>query len=104
MKKTTTPASSHPIKDGQYSPVLPNYNLTCFKTSDAEEDNQDMVMPYLDIETRGRIIGMRQAGLPFQAILDLVGILLSTVYDTVTKFQIIGTVRTQKNRPTSDND
>ncbi|MBW0516265.1 hypothetical protein O181_055980 [Austropuccinia psidii MF-1] len=96
MTTTTTPGSSHPIKDGQHSPVLPNYNLTCFKTSDIQEDNRDIVMPYLNIETRGRIVGMRQAGLPFQAILDLVGIPLSTVYDMVAKFQIIGTVRTQK--------
>ncbi|MBW0557764.1 hypothetical protein O181_097479 [Austropuccinia psidii MF-1] len=88
--------TSHHIKDGQHSPVLANYNLTCFKTCDAEEDNHFIVMPYLNIETRGRIIGMRQAGLPFRAILDSVGIPLLTVYDTVAKFQVIGTVRTQK--------
>ncbi|MBW0549735.1 hypothetical protein O181_089450 [Austropuccinia psidii MF-1] len=92
----TTPGSSHPMKDGQHSPVLPNYNLTCFKTADVQEDDRYIVMPYLDIETRGHIVGMRQAGLPFRAISDLVGIPLLTVYDMVAKFQIIGTVRTQK--------
>ncbi|MBW0488891.1 hypothetical protein O181_028606 [Austropuccinia psidii MF-1] len=91
-----TTATSHHIKDGQHSPVLANYNLTCFQTCDAEEDNRFIVMPYLDIETRACIVGMQQAGLPFQAILDLVGIPLSTVYNTVAKFQVIGTVRTQK--------
>ncbi|MBW0569912.1 hypothetical protein O181_109627 [Austropuccinia psidii MF-1] len=53
-------------------------------------------MPYLVLENRGRIVGMRQAGLPFRAISHLVGIPLSTVYDMVAKFQLIGTVRTQK--------
>ncbi|MBW0485462.1 hypothetical protein O181_025177 [Austropuccinia psidii MF-1] len=93
---TMTTATSHHIKDGQHSPVLANYDLTCFKTCNAEEDNHFIVMPYLNIETRGRIIGMQQAGLPFQAISDLVEILLSTIYNTVAKFQVIGTVRTQK--------
>ncbi|MBW0501192.1 hypothetical protein O181_040907 [Austropuccinia psidii MF-1] len=41
MTTTTIPASSHNIKDGQHSPVLTNYNLTCLKTSNAEEDNPD---------------------------------------------------------------
>ncbi|MBW0590387.1 hypothetical protein O181_130102 [Austropuccinia psidii MF-1] len=87
-----TTATSHHIKDGQHSPVLPNYDLTCFKTCDTEEDNCFIVMPYLDIETRARIVGMQKAGLPLRAISDLVGIPLSTVYDTVAKFQVIGTV------------
>ncbi|MBW0479693.1 hypothetical protein O181_019408 [Austropuccinia psidii MF-1] len=39
MTTMTMPASSHNIKDGQHSPVLANYNLTCLKTSDAEEDD-----------------------------------------------------------------
>ncbi|MBW0529566.1 hypothetical protein O181_069281 [Austropuccinia psidii MF-1] len=61
-------------------------------------------MPYLDIEARGHIVGMCQEGLPFQAISELGGIPLFTVYDTITKFQCIGTVRTQKNRQTSNRD
>ncbi|MBW0485232.1 hypothetical protein O181_024947 [Austropuccinia psidii MF-1] len=46
---------------------------------------------------------MCQAGLPFQTILDLAGIPLTMVYNTIDKYQQIGTVRTQKKRerPTS---
>ncbi|MBW0585729.1 hypothetical protein O181_125444, partial [Austropuccinia psidii MF-1] len=87
-----TTATSQHIKDGQHSPVLANDDLTCFKTCDTEDDNCFIEMPYLNIETRGRIVGMRQAGLPFRVISDFVGIPLSTVYDTVAKFQVIGTV------------
>ncbi|MBW0529567.1 hypothetical protein O181_069282 [Austropuccinia psidii MF-1] len=39
MTTITTPAPSHNIKDGKHSPVLANYDLTCYKTSDAEENN-----------------------------------------------------------------
>ncbi|MBW0471398.1 hypothetical protein O181_011113 [Austropuccinia psidii MF-1] len=61
-------------------------------------------MPYLDIETRGRLVGMHQAGLPFRTILDLAGIPLTTVYNTINKYQRIGTVRTQKKRETYKHD
>ncbi|MBW0492839.1 hypothetical protein O181_032554 [Austropuccinia psidii MF-1] len=53
-------------------------------------------MPYLDIETRGQIVGMRQAGLSFRAIGQLAGVPLTTIYDTVSKYQEIGTVKTQQ--------
>ncbi|MBW0563163.1 hypothetical protein O181_102878 [Austropuccinia psidii MF-1] len=59
-------------------------------------------MPYLDIETHGQIVGMRQAGLSFRAIGQLAGVPLTTIYDTVSKYQEIGTVQTQQKtgRPT----
>ncbi|MBW0592528.1 hypothetical protein O181_132243 [Austropuccinia psidii MF-1] len=59
-------------------------------------------MPYLDIKTRGRLVGMCQAGLSFRVILDLTRISLTTVYNTIKKYQRIRTVRTQKKkgRPT----
>ncbi|MBW0465033.1 hypothetical protein O181_004748 [Austropuccinia psidii MF-1] len=59
-------------------------------------------MPYLDVETRGQIVGMCQAGLSFRAIGQLAGVPLTTIYDTVTKYQQIGTVQTQQKtgRPT----
>ncbi|MBW0593043.1 hypothetical protein O181_132758 [Austropuccinia psidii MF-1] len=55
-------------------------------------------MPYLNIKTRGRLVGMRQAGLSFRVISDLTGIPLMTVYNTIEKYQRIGTVRTQKKK------
>ncbi|MBW0509745.1 hypothetical protein O181_049460 [Austropuccinia psidii MF-1] len=48
MTTTTKPASSHPINDGQHSPVMPNSNVTCFKTSNAEEDDRDLPPPPFD--------------------------------------------------------
>ncbi|MBW0533192.1 hypothetical protein O181_072907 [Austropuccinia psidii MF-1] len=53
-------------------------------------------MPYLDVETRGRIVGMRQAGLSFRAIGQLAAVPLTTIYNTVSKYQQIGTVQTQQ--------
>ncbi|MBW0471928.1 hypothetical protein O181_011643 [Austropuccinia psidii MF-1] len=59
-------------------------------------------MPYLDVETCGQIVGMRQAGLSFQAIGQLAGVPLTTIYNTVSKYKEIGTVQTQRKtgRPT----
>ncbi|MBW0585448.1 hypothetical protein O181_125163 [Austropuccinia psidii MF-1] len=53
-------------------------------------------MPYLDVETRGRLVGMRQAGLSFRAFAQLNNLPLTTVYKTFQKYQDIGTVMTQK--------
>ncbi|MBW0570945.1 hypothetical protein O181_110660 [Austropuccinia psidii MF-1] len=53
-------------------------------------------MPYLNVETCRRIVGMRQAGLPFQAISDLAGVPLTIVYDTMKKYESFGTVQTEK--------
>ncbi|MBW0507476.1 hypothetical protein O181_047191 [Austropuccinia psidii MF-1] len=63
-------------------------------------------MPYLDVETRGRLVGMRQAGLSFRAIAELNDLPLTTVCKTFQKYQEIGTVTTQKKtgRPTKLND
>ncbi|MBW0586191.1 hypothetical protein O181_125906, partial [Austropuccinia psidii MF-1] len=65
-------------------------------------DNCPPIMPYLDVETHGRIVGMRQAGLSFRAIDQLAGVPLTTIYNTVFKYQQIGTVKTQRKngRPT----
>ncbi|MBW0586985.1 hypothetical protein O181_126700 [Austropuccinia psidii MF-1] len=63
-------------------------------------------MPYLDVETRGRLVGMHQAGLSFRAIAELSDLPLATVYKTFQKYQEIGTVTTQKKtgRPMKLND
>ncbi|MBW0578286.1 hypothetical protein O181_118001, partial [Austropuccinia psidii MF-1] len=63
-------------------------------------------MPYLDVEMRGRLVGMRQAGLSFRAIAQLNDLPLTTVYKTFQKYQNIGTVTTQKKtgRPTKLNE
>ncbi|MBW0588902.1 hypothetical protein O181_128617 [Austropuccinia psidii MF-1] len=63
-------------------------------------------MPYLDVETRGQLVGMRQAGLSFRAIAELNDLSLTTVYKTFQKYQEIGTVTTQKKtgQPTKLND
>ncbi|MBW0572131.1 hypothetical protein O181_111846 [Austropuccinia psidii MF-1] len=65
-------------------------------------NNYPPIMPHLDIETRGQIVGMCQAGLSFGAIGQLAGVPLTIIYDTVTKYQQIGTVKTQQKtrRPT----
>ncbi|MBW0461815.1 hypothetical protein O181_001530 [Austropuccinia psidii MF-1] len=52
-------------------------------------------MPYLDVEVCGRIVGMQQEGLSYQAIAEVSGIPLTTVYDMMIKFQCIGTVKPQ---------
>ncbi|MBW0588402.1 hypothetical protein O181_128117 [Austropuccinia psidii MF-1] len=63
-------------------------------------------MPYLDMKTRGRLVGMHQAGLSFRAIAQLNDLPLTTVYKTFQKYQDIGTVTTQKKtgRPTKLNE
>ncbi|MBW0548726.1 hypothetical protein O181_088441 [Austropuccinia psidii MF-1] len=63
-------------------------------------------MPYLDVETRGRLVGMRQAGLSLRSIAELNDLPLTTVYKTFQKYQEISTVTTQKKtcRPTKLND
>ncbi|MBW0586646.1 hypothetical protein O181_126361 [Austropuccinia psidii MF-1] len=53
-------------------------------------------MPYLNAETCGWIVGMRQASLPFQAISDLAGVPLTMVYETMKKYKHFGTVQTEK--------
>ncbi|MBW0519451.1 hypothetical protein O181_059166 [Austropuccinia psidii MF-1] len=53
-------------------------------------------MPYLDIKTCARLVGMRQAGLSFRNISDFNHIPLTTVYDTILKYQQLGTTQTQK--------
>ncbi|MBW0492044.1 hypothetical protein O181_031759 [Austropuccinia psidii MF-1] len=53
-------------------------------------------MPYLDIETRACLVGMRQANLLFRNISDFKCIPLTTVYDTIIKYQQLGTTQTQK--------
>ncbi|MBW0571387.1 hypothetical protein O181_111102 [Austropuccinia psidii MF-1] len=57
-------------------------------------DNCPPIMPYLDVETCGQIVGMRQAGLYFRAIAQLAGVPLTTIYNNVSKYQQIGTVQT----------
>ncbi|MBW0555189.1 hypothetical protein O181_094904 [Austropuccinia psidii MF-1] len=53
-------------------------------------------MPYLDIETHARLVGMRQAGLLFRNISNFNHIPLTTVYDTIIKYQQLGTTQMQK--------
>ncbi|MBW0467668.1 hypothetical protein O181_007383 [Austropuccinia psidii MF-1] len=53
-------------------------------------------MPYLDVETRGRLVGMRQDGMSFRAIAQLNDLPLTTVYQTFQKCQELGTITTQK--------
>ncbi|MBW0528780.1 hypothetical protein O181_068495 [Austropuccinia psidii MF-1] len=53
-------------------------------------------MPYLNAETCRWIVGMRQASLPFQAISNLAGVPLTTVYETMKKYKHFGTVQTEK--------
>ncbi|MBW0500061.1 hypothetical protein O181_039776 [Austropuccinia psidii MF-1] len=55
-------------------------------------------MPYLDVETRARLVGMRQAGLSFRAIAEWNNLPLTTVYNTFQKYEEIGTVTTQQKR------
>ncbi|MBW0583134.1 hypothetical protein O181_122849 [Austropuccinia psidii MF-1] len=54
------------------------------------------IMPYLNVEMRGWIVGMCQAGLPFRAISDLAGVPLTMVYDKIKKYECFGTVQTEK--------
>ncbi|MBW0526454.1 hypothetical protein O181_066169 [Austropuccinia psidii MF-1] len=63
-------------------------------------------MPYLDIETYASLVGMRQAGLLFRNISDSNHIPLTTVYDTIVKYQQLGTTQTQKKsgRPTKSTE
>ncbi|MBW0511915.1 hypothetical protein O181_051630 [Austropuccinia psidii MF-1] len=53
-------------------------------------------MPYLNVETRGQIVGMCQAGLPFSAISYLAGVPVTTVYNTMKKYKRFGTIQTEK--------
>ncbi|MBW0462778.1 hypothetical protein O181_002493 [Austropuccinia psidii MF-1] len=53
-------------------------------------------MLYLNVKTQGWIVGMHQAGLPFQAISNLAEVPLTTVYDTMKKYKRFGTVQTEK--------
>ncbi|MBW0462154.1 hypothetical protein O181_001869 [Austropuccinia psidii MF-1] len=59
-------------------------------------NNCPPIMPYLDVETCGQIVGMRQEGLSFQAIGQFAGVPLTTIYNTVPKYQQIGTMQTQQ--------
>ncbi|MBW0567862.1 hypothetical protein O181_107577 [Austropuccinia psidii MF-1] len=68
-------------------PDLDNANLT---------SSPPDTMPYLNVETRGWIVVMRQAGLPFQAIFNLAGMPLTTIYGTMKKYKSFGTVQTEK--------
>ncbi|MBW0486513.1 hypothetical protein O181_026228 [Austropuccinia psidii MF-1] len=63
-------------------------------------------MPYLDIKTRACLLGMQQAGLSFRNISNFNCIPLTTVYDTIIKYQQLGTTQTQKKsgRPTKLTD
>ncbi|MBW0567024.1 hypothetical protein O181_106739 [Austropuccinia psidii MF-1] len=53
-------------------------------------------MPYLDIKTHVCLVGMGQAGLSFRNISDFNPIPLTTVYDTIIKYQQLGTTQTHK--------
>ncbi|MBW0579089.1 hypothetical protein O181_118804 [Austropuccinia psidii MF-1] len=86
------------VKYNDIKGSLEHYDLNSIATSKLYLPYQLLYMPYLDIKTRGRLVGMHQAGLPFRVISDLAGIPLTTVYDTIDKYQQIGTVRTQKER------
>ncbi|MBW0583922.1 hypothetical protein O181_123637 [Austropuccinia psidii MF-1] len=68
-------------------PDLDNANLTSSPLD---------TMPYLNVETHGQIVGMHQAGLRFQAIFNLAGMPLTTVYGTMKKYKHFGTVQTEK--------
>ncbi|MBW0515094.1 hypothetical protein O181_054809 [Austropuccinia psidii MF-1] len=59
-------------------------------------------MPYLEVETRARLVGMQQAGLSFRAIAEWNNLPLMTVYNTFQKYKEISTVMTQRKsgRPT----
>ncbi|MBW0582561.1 hypothetical protein O181_122276 [Austropuccinia psidii MF-1] len=48
------------------------------------------------VETRARLVGMRQAGLSFRAIAEWNNLPLTTVYNTFQKYEEIGTVTTQR--------
>ncbi|MBW0517573.1 hypothetical protein O181_057288 [Austropuccinia psidii MF-1] len=63
---------------------------------DAEIRSYIPFMPYLDVETQGRLVGMHQAGLSFRAIAEWNNLPLMTVYNTFQKYEQIGTVTTQR--------
>ncbi|MBW0460609.1 hypothetical protein O181_000324 [Austropuccinia psidii MF-1] len=63
---------------------------------DGEIQNYIPLMPYLDVETRGRLVGMRQAGLSFRAIAEWNNLPLTTVYNTFQKYKQIGTITPQQ--------
>ncbi|MBW0564271.1 hypothetical protein O181_103986 [Austropuccinia psidii MF-1] len=53
-----------------------------------------MIPVYLDIELRAQVVGMRKAGLSFQAIAAHSNLPLSTVYKTIQRFNLQGTFKT----------
>ncbi|MBW0510801.1 hypothetical protein O181_050516 [Austropuccinia psidii MF-1] len=55
-------------------------------------------MPYLNIETHAHLVGIWQAGLLFRNISNFNCIPLTTVYDTIIKYQKLGTTQMQKKK------
>ncbi|MBW0585562.1 hypothetical protein O181_125277 [Austropuccinia psidii MF-1] len=96
MRGTQCPALiSYPVMSAlptPYKRIKPPLGGWCAPMTSSPPD----IMPYLNVEMRGRIVGMRQAGLPFQAISNLAGVPFTTVYNTMKKYKRFGTVQTKK--------
>ncbi|MBW0476847.1 hypothetical protein O181_016562 [Austropuccinia psidii MF-1] len=63
---------------------------------DCEISNFIPLMPYLDVETQGQLVGMHQAGLLFRAIAEWNNLPLMTFYNTFQKYEQISTVTAQQ--------
>ncbi|MBW0530837.1 hypothetical protein O181_070552 [Austropuccinia psidii MF-1] len=113
MKTINAPMLNRPpiLVSNQRHPPLLLFHLAAYLLNliffhhldpDAEIRSYKPFMPYLDVETRGRLVGMRQAGLSFRAIAEWNNLPLTTVYNTFQKYEQIGTVTTQQKsgRPT----
>ncbi|MBW0532515.1 hypothetical protein O181_072230 [Austropuccinia psidii MF-1] len=107
MKTIHTPTLNRPpilVSNQLYPPLslshIATYLLTLLVihllSLDCEIGNFIPLMPYLNVENQGQLVGMHQAGLPFRAIEEWNNLPLTTVYNTFQKYEQIGTVTAQQ--------
>ncbi|MBW0521889.1 hypothetical protein O181_061604, partial [Austropuccinia psidii MF-1] len=113
MKTIHAPMLNRPpiLVSNQHHPPLFLFHIAAYLLTlivihhlypDVEIQSYIPLMPYLDVETRGQLVGMPQAGLLFRAIAEWNNLPLTTVYNMFQKYKQIGTITTQQKsgRPT----
>ncbi|MBW0532631.1 hypothetical protein O181_072346, partial [Austropuccinia psidii MF-1] len=75
-----------------------NINFVCSVGNDVFKDHRHLLlkilMPHLDEGTRGRIVGLREAGLSIRAISQKLNIATTTIHDTIIKYEEEQTFKT----------
>ncbi|MBW0568455.1 hypothetical protein O181_108170 [Austropuccinia psidii MF-1] len=82
-----------------------NINFVCSVGNDVFKDHRHLLlkilynlfrslMPHLDEGTRGRIVGLREAGLSIRAISQKLNIATTTIHDTIKKYEERQTFKT----------